>query len=287
MLFRRRKRRDIEESGIPVEREPAGSWSTMRFFVTLILLAWAIRSFVVAPFSIPSGSMLPTLYIGDYLLVSKWPYGYSKYSFPMDTPAFKGRIFAHPAQRGDVVVFRHPDGKIDLIKRIIGISGDTIEVRGGAVILNGKPLQRTSIAPAKVPVSANSPCKTVPPLVPNVVTQGGQPYCLYPAYRETLPNGPSYVTLDQLDNGEADNFGPAVVPAGAVFLMGDNRDDSLDSRFETYSGGIGMVPVDHLIGRAMVNFWSTDGSASYVNPLSWLSALRRDRIGNGFSSDPQ
>ena len=259
----------------------------MRFFVTLILLAWAIRSFVVAPFSIPSGSMLPTLYIGDYLLVSKWPYGYSKYSFPMDTPAFKGRIFAHPAQRGDVVVFRHPDGKIDLIKRIIGISGDTIEMRGGAVILNGKPLQRTSIAPAKVPVSANSPCKTVPPLVPNVVTQGGQPYCLYSAYRETLPNGPSYVTLDLLDNGEADNFGPAVVPAGAVFLMGDNRDNSLDSRFETYTGGIGMVPVDHLIGRAMVNFWSTDGSAGYVNPLSWLSALRRDRIGNGYSSDPK
>ncbi|MEO7564401.1 MAG: signal peptidase I [Sphingomicrobium sp.] len=287
MIFRRRKHRDIEDSGIPVERAKAGAWSSMRFFVTLIVLAWLIRSFVFAPFSIPSGSMLPTLYIGDYLLVSKWPYGFSKYSFPMETPSFKGRIYGHEPNRGDVVVFRHPDGKSDLIKRVIGLAGDTIEVRAGAVILNGAPLKRIKTDPEKIPISTNSPCRTVPPLAPNIVQRDGHPYCLYPAYRETLPGGPSYVTLDQIGDSEADTFGPVTVPKGRVFLMGDNRDDSLDSRFDDLQGGIGMVPLDHLIGRAVSTFWSTDGSAAYINPLSWFSALRRDRLGNGYTSEPK
>lgn len=257
----------------------------MRFFVTLIVIAWAIRSLVVAPFSIPSGSMFPTLYVGDYLLVAKWPYGYSKYSFPLEYPPFAGRIFGHLPARGDVVVFRHPNGKSDLIKRVIGLPGDTIEVQSGVVLLNGKPLERRALAPARIPVSSNSPCRTVPPLAPDIVEDGGRPYCLYPAFRETIPGGPSYVTIDQIGDFEADNFEVVTVPQGSVFLMGDNRDDSLDSRFEGYRGGIGMVPTDRLIGRALTTFWSTDGSAAYINPVSWFGALRGDRLGNGYAEE--
>jgi signal peptidase I len=257
--------------------EPKGG--LLRFLLTLALLAWAIRSFVVAPFNIPSGSMLPTLYIGDYLVVAKWPYGYSRYSFPFDFPPFRGRVLGGVPKRGDVAVFRHPSGGIDLIKRVIAVPGDTVEVRSGAVVLNGKPLVRQRLAPVAIPVSANSPCR-VRPFSPTRESGGN---CLYPAWRETLPGGPSYTVLDQVDDAEGDNFGPVTVLPGQIFLMGDNRDDSLDSRFEAYRGGIGMVPTEYVIGRALVTFWSTDGSASYINPISWFQALRADRIGNGYA----
>jgi signal peptidase I len=287
MIFQRSRRQATGKAGIRRDSAESSSWGTVRFIVTLIVLAWAIRSFIVAPFSIPSGSMLPTLYVGDYLLVAKWPYGYSKYSFPLEVPAFDGRIFGRQPARGDVVVFRHPDGQSDLIKRVIGVPGDTIEVKGGAVTLNGKALRRQAIAPVRIAISANSPCKTVPPMTPKVENKAGQAFCLFPAYRESLPDGQSYVTLDQVGEGEADNFGPVTVPAGRVFLMGDNRDDSLDSRYDAYNGGIGMVPNDHLIGRALVTFWSTDGSANYINPLSWIGALRGTRLGSRYSDEWQ
>ena len=109
--------------------------------------------------------------------------------------------------------------------------------------------------------------------------------CVYQAYIESLPGGPSYTTLDQVEHGPADDFGPVRVPSGHVFLMGDNRDDSLDSRFPTFEGGVGMLPIDHLIGRALVTFWSTDGSSSYVKPWTWFTALRLGRIGNGYTGD--
>lgn len=263
--------------------KPESSWSLFRFLILLSIFAWALRSFIVAPFSIPSGSMLPTLYIGDYLMVAKWPYGYSQYSFPFGFPKYAGRVFARMPERGDVAVFRHPSSKDDLIKRVIGLPGDTVEVRGGLLILNGKPVERRSTAPAAIPVTANSPCRTVPPAAPLIEQRGGRPMCLYPAFRETLPSGRSYVTLDQVADSEADQFGPVRVPAGHVFMMGDNRDDSLDSRFGAERGGIGMVPIDRLIGRALITFWSTDGDANWVNPLSWFEALRGHRIGNGYS----
>ena len=266
------------------ERESAGSLA--RFLLTLAVLAWAVRSFVAAPFSIPSGSMLPTLYIGDYLIVAKWPYGYSRYSFPFQVRSFSGRILGHMPGRGDVVVFRHPSEKSDLIKRVIGVRGDTVELRRGRLILNGRPVARSPLPPYKLPVSANTPCNMVPPATPQVVQVGRQPYCVIPAYRETLPGGPSYTVLDQTLT-EADDFGPVKVPAGRVFLMGDNRDDSLDSRFPTDVGGIGMVPVENLIGRAKVTFWSTDGTASYWKPWTWFSALRGRRIGNGYTGDAE
>jgi signal peptidase I len=268
------------------DRPRDSALSTVRFILLLAILAWALRSFVAAPFSIPSGSMLPTLYIGDYLVVAKWPYGYSRYSFPMGLPSFDGRMAGQVPQRGDVVVFRHPSEDADLIKRVIGVPGDTIELRRGQPILNGKPLPHRALAPYKLPMSDNTPCKVVPPASPSVSQAGGQFYCAFPAYRETLPGGPSYTVLDQVASA-ADDFGPETVPAGHVFLMGDNRDDSLDSRFPAAEGGIGMVPLENLIGRAGFTFWSTDGSAVWWKPWTWFGALRTSRIGNGYAGDAE
>jgi len=276
-----RRRRSTAGPARRKEKESAGSLA--RFVLTVALLAWILRTFIGQPFYIPSGSMLPTLYIGDYLAVAKWPYGYSRYSFPFGFPAFDGHSLGALPSRGDVVVFRHPSENSDLIKRVIGLPGDRVAVRGGEVILNGRVLQRRPLPPAKLPVSANSPCRTVPPATPRVIVAGSQPYCLYRAYLETLPGGPSYTVLDQVDDGVADDFPETTVPVGHVFLMGDNRDDSLDSRFLRFEGGVGMVPTQNLIGRALFTFWSTDGTASYVKPWTWFTALRAHRIGNGYS----
>jgi signal peptidase I len=247
------------------------------------VLAWVIRSLIFAPFSIPSGSMLPTLHIGDYVLVAKWPYGYSRYSFPLQFPPISGRIPSGMPDRGDVAVFVPPDNDgEDLIKRVIAVAGDTVEVREGIVILNGKPLRRSARSPIPIPISPNSPCRTVGGNAAVVQQAGSERSCVYSSYDEQLPSGPSYRVIDQVDNGLGDNFPATQVPSGHVFLMGDNRDDSLDSRFSAAEGGIGMVPVDHLVGRATVLFWSTDGSASYFKPWTWFSALRFGRLGKTF-----
>ena len=206
MRFRSSRRRPAKDD------KPESAWSLARFFLTLVILTWALRSFIVQPFNIPSGSMVPTLYIGDYLIVAKWPYGFSRYSFPFGFPAFDGRIFSHVPARGDVVVFRHPDEKADLIKRVIGIPGDTVAVRDGRLILNGKAVALTRLPPVKIPVTANSPCRVVPPATPVEVEASGGAYCLYSASLETLPGGPSYTILDQVTHGPADDFAAVRVP---------------------------------------------------------------------------
>jgi signal peptidase I len=248
----------------------------LRFIITVALIAWFFRSFVGAAYNIPSGSMLPTLDIGDYLAASKWPYGYSRYSMLFHFPPFKGRMLPHLPKRGDIVVFWVPTEKQDLIKRVIGVPGDTIAVRSGVVVLNGHALPRQKIAPVAIRVSPNSPCRTVGGALPNIVNGA----CLYPAFRESLPGGPTYTVLDQVSDSPADDFDTITVPTGYVFMMGDNRDDSLDSRFPVAAGGIGMIPVENLVGRAEFLFWSTDGTASYLKPWTWFSALRSDRIGD-------
>ena len=277
MVFRYARRASTE----PTEAKSRGG--TLKLVLSVLLLAWVIRSFLFAPFSIPSGSMLPTLYIGDYVMTTKWPYGYSRYSFPWGFPSFDGRMFASLPERGDVVVFRVPGTDEDFVKRVIGLPGDTIEVRDGMLVLNSQAVPRENAGASAVTISANSPCRVVGAATPMVVSQNGVQSCMYPTYRETLPGGRSYQVIDQID-GPGDHFGPVMVPQGHVFLMGDNRDDSLDSRFSTDMGGIGFVPVENLIGRASIIFWSTDGSASYAKPWTWFSALRGDRFGDGMEA---
>ena len=150
------------------------------------------------------------------------------------------------------------------------------------MILNGKKVARQSEGMLGVPISPNSPCKVAQDATPDIVSVGGESLCRYPVYRETLPNGRSYRVLDQVDAPRGDRFAPVRVLDGHLFLMGDNRDDSLDSRYTLGEGGLGMVPVDHLVGKATFAFWSTDGSASYWKPWTWSSALRSDRIGEDY-----
>ena len=276
-LFRRRHYADP-----PSQQTKETPGSLLKSLLIIALAAWALRSLIVAPFSIPSGSMLPTMMIGDYLFVSKWPYGYSSASFPFEFPPFEGRIFGSLPERGDIVVFEGPEGA-DVVKRVIGLPGDTVAIAGGQIILNGKPIPRQRIDDDVIPISPNSPCRVVPPAeaITRRTETGGEG-CVYPAYRETLPNARSYVVLDQTDQSIADNFGPVTVPQGGIFVMGDNRDDSLDSRYSVLAGGMGFVPIDRVVGRAERAFWSTDGSASWVNPISWFTALRTDRLGTDY-----
>jgi signal peptidase I len=263
----------------PAEKQPESWWATARFILGLFLLALFLRSFIVAPFSIPSGSMLPRLMIGDYLFVSKWSYGYSRYSLPFGLTGFQGRILGGLPERGDVVVFRYPGADEDFVKRVIGLPGDTIEVREGVVILNGQPLQRQRIADYAMPISPNSPCRNVAG-EPRVLSDGeGGEVCAYPRFRETLPGGRSYDVLDQMTDSDGDNFGPIQVPEGQLFVMGDNRDDSLDSRFAVDKGGVGLLPIDNLLGEVLVTFWSTNGSAEWLKPWTWFSANRWGRLG--------
>jgi signal peptidase I len=261
-------------------KKPESWWETIRFFLILFLAALIIRTFIVAPFSIPSGSMLPRLLIGDYLFVAKWPYGFSRYSMPFGIGGFSGRFFGSLPDRGDVVVFRHPvQGADYIVKRVIGLPGDTIQMRGGVLHLNGQPLQRTRIADFLMPLSDNSPCRWVgQETQQRQVQQNGETFCAYPQYRETLPGGRSYMVLDQ-GYTFGDDTPAIVVPEGHLFMMGDNRDDSQDSRFPHSERGVGFLPMENVVGRVMITFFSTDGSSSWIKPWTWFSAARWNRIG--------
>jgi len=261
-----------DEDGNDTKKKAEKGGGLTKGLLIVLVFAWLLRSLIAAPFSIPSGSMLPGLYVGDYLIVAKWPYGYSRASFLFGFPPISGRIAAKLPKRGDVVVFRGPEGN-DVIKRVIGVPGDTVGTSGGKVVLNGKPLATAPAGTIGVPLSPNSPCRAVQPRV-----EGGR--CLFTAYRESLPGGPPHLVLDQVDNPVVDEFGPVRVPAGHLFLMGDNRDDSADSRISPDIGGMGLVPMEALVGKSLFTFWSTDGTASWVLPWTWFTAARWDRIGD-------
>ena len=262
------------------KRVQSESEQTIRFCAKLALGVLILRSFIVAPFDIPSESMLPRLLIGDYLLVAKWPYGWSRWSLPFGVPLIPAMHWAGP-RRGDVVVFRSPEvagESHDVVKRVIGLAGDTIQVRRGQLILNGVAVPRDRVGDFMLPVTANfvGHC----PAGHEAVGVEG-PACRYDRYRETLPGGRTYTVLDTRPDADGDDTSLYTVPAGNVFLMGDNRDNSADSRFPA-PVGMGYIPVERLEGRALVTFFSTDGSALWLKPWTWGSAARGERVGGGF-----
>lgn len=250
------------------------------FLVKLVLIVGIFRSFLFAPFNIPSESMLPRLLDGDYLLAAKWPYGFSRYSLPFSLPLIPGRIFAHQPQRGDVVIFKAPpQNETDYIKRVIGLPGDQVQMIGGVLHLNGQAVPKVRVPDAVIPVSANTRCYAS---VFETTAPDGTRVCHYPRFRETLPGGRSYEVLDLGTTAQDDTL-PIVVPEGSLFLMGDNRDNSMDSRFPAVEGGgIGLVPQENLVGRAAIMMFSTDGSASWFEPWTWFTATRWSRIGGTF-----
>jgi signal peptidase I len=263
------------------------------FLLKLVVIVVVFRSFIFAPFNIPSESMLPRLENGDYLLAAKWPYGFSSYSLPFSLPLIPGRIFASQPKRGDVVIVKAPPtNEQDYIKRVIGLPGDQIQVIGGQLFINGKPVPKVRVADFEVAVSPNTHCYQ--PIFGDhsfeAVKPDGTHVCRYPRFRETLPEGKSYYVLDfgpaNAANAwgiDADNTAPVVVPEGSLFLMGDNRDNSMDSRFPAAPGqGIGIVPQANLVGRATIVMFSTDGSAEWLKPWTWFTAARWNRIGGTF-----
>ena len=243
----------------------------------LVLAVLAVHSLIAKPFFIPSGSMLPSLLIGDRLIVSKFPYGYSYLSPSINIrPEIPGRLFARLPERGDVAVIKSPRDKTDYIKRVIGLPGDTVQMKDGALWLNGVAVPRVRVADTQIPVSPNSDCVTPIDASFRTTTDAGEPVCRLPTYRETLPGGRSYLTLD-LAQTPQDNTEAAIVPEGHIFLMGDNRDKSEDSRFDPLIGGLGMLPIENLVGRAEFLTFSLDGSSSW-NPVTWVTALRSGRF---------
>jgi len=264
--------------------KPATDWvAEIKSFAWLILAVLAVWSFVAKPFYIPSESMMPTLIKGDRLVVTKYPYGYS-YVSPAPfhlLPFIHGRLFGRMPQPGDVVILKPPAEDSDYIKRVIALPGDRIEVRQGLIILNGVPVRRVRLAPAMIPIDANVPCNNDREAPFRKTEADGKDYCELPRYRETLPNGVSYDTIDGgYFAGIPDDYPEITVPQGQVFLMGDNRDESADSRVPQDQLGLGgPVPWENLGGRAEFITFSYDGSTQYWNPISWFSALRHGRAG--------
>ena len=258
-------------------QEKTGGWGeTIRTVVYAVLIALVVRTFAIEPFNIPSGSMIPTLLVGDYLFVSKYSYGYSKHSYPFSMGMFPGRVFGSPPERGDVAVFKYPGdqgqgvNRTDYIKRIVGMPGDRIQVTNGALYINGTAVPRLRIG--------------------DYVRGTNGHYQKGTLYSEQLPNGRRYTVLEYNDNGLSDNTPEFLVPAGSYFVMGDNRDDSLDSRtrlmLRDFSGStrdrdqLGWyVPSENLVGRAEFIFFSHDPSvAGWMEPWKWPQAIRFNRF---------
>ena len=249
-------------SGEDLNSGAEGGGGFKETIVTIVyagLIALGIRSFAYEPFSIPSGSMIPTLLVGDYLFVSKLSYGYSSFSLPLSLPLIPDRIFFSEPERGDVIVFRLPSNtSIDYIKRFVGLPGDTIQVIQGILHINGKAVKREKVDDFLIENGFGSVRRT-------------------PRYLETLPNGRQhYIIEGQGDDGPSDNTDVFTVPAGHYFAMGDNRDNSRDSRFQD---GVGFIPRKNIIGRAEVKFFSVDGDGWKF--WLWPKSARFERFFDG------
>ena len=239
-------------------RKSSGTKETIKTVIYAALIAFGIRTIAYEPFNIPSGSMIPTLLIGDYLFVSKFSYGYSRFSLPFNLPLIAGRVFYTEPERGDVMVFKLPkDTSTDYIKRIIGLPGDTVQLKDSVLYINGKPVKRERVG--------------------DYISQNGAGnYNRTARYRETLPNGKSYFTLEYTEKTIFDSTPVYTVPEGHFFAMGDNRDKSKDSR---YLDDVGFIPRENLVGRAEFLFFSVDGSVWEF--WKWTKSLRFSRFYQG------
>ncbi|MDR3507719.1 MAG: signal peptidase I [Caulobacteraceae bacterium] len=255
----------------------------VKTIVYALLIALVLRVLLFQPYTIPSGSMEPNLYEGDYIIVSKYSYGYSKHSIPLSPPLFNGRLFNHAPRRGDIIVFKLPrDPKVDYIKRLIGMPGDKLQVKSGVVFINGKPLDRKRVGAGSEDMGDG---------------------LIFPVDRflETNPEGRSYVTNSNPSNQVSENTGVYVVPPHCYFMMGDNRDNSLDSRFDPGMAfdavstsncgwdpsvdafvpdekGVGFVPEENLEGRAQLILLSWRKGASLLKPWTWFLNARPSRF---------
>jgi signal peptidase I len=264
--------------------KPAGTdwWGEIKAIFWLILAVLAFHSFIAKPFYIPSESMMPGLLKGDRLVVSKYPYGWSWVSPSFHImPNVPGRLWGALPERGDVVIVTPRGGNSDYIKRVIGLPGDRIEMVAGQLIINGERVRRERRPDAMIPIDANLDCPSDQFGDYRVRGADGRLYCRLPIVRETLPNGRAYDTVD-VGPSQADEFPAQVVPANHLWLMGDNRDHSADSRFPAGppSNGLGgAVPWENIGGRAEFITFSLDGTSNYLNPISWFTALRSGRAG--------
>lgn len=244
------------------KKKTGGLLDTLKTVFWAIVIALMVRTFAFEPFNIPSGSMIPSLLVGDYLFVSKFSYGYSKHSMPFSLPIIPGRVFESEPERGDVVVFKLPsDTSQDYIKRVIGLPGDTIQVKEGRLYINNKIIERERIEDY-------------------ILTDGGGRSAAVPQYIETLPNGRVHRILEMFgDQGPSDNTEAFTVPDGHFFMMGDNRDNSADSR--AFPSRFRFVPIENLVGRAEFLFYSKDSS----QPVYDLGSIRFDRLFQGLTDE--